>query len=357
MALVSGPQRASIIGTGLLGGSIGLALRQRGWTVTGTDLDPSAEARALELGAIDAIGIDPDATITFVAAPVRAIADEVRRALAATRGVVTDVGSVKASVVADVDDDRFVGGHPMAGSEQLGVDGASPDLFEGAVWVLTPVSGTGSDHFATVAAVVRLLGAEVVALTPERHDALVAVVSHVPHLTAAALMGIADERAEEHAALLRLAAGGFRDMTRIAAGTPTIWPDICSENRDAIVEVIDRLQDELGKLRTMVADDDRPELLATLERAQLARRNLPNRVVRPDEVVEVRIPVPDRGGVIAEVATLAAELGVNIADVEIAHSSEGDRGVLILVVDVARVEMFRTGLVARGYRPALRFLG
>jgi prephenate dehydrogenase len=357
MAVFHRPQRASIIGTGLIGGSIGMALRASGWRVTGTDIDPACESMALEIGAIDAVGLDPDASITFVAAPVRAIPAEVRRALAGTSGVVTDVGSVKGSLVADVADARFVGGHPMAGSEQLGVGGATPDLFEGAVWVLTPVEGTDSDHYATVAAVAGLLGAEVVALEPERHDALVAVVSHVPHLTAAALMGIADERAEEHAALLRLAAGGFRDMTRIAAGTPTIWPDICAENQTAIVEVIDRLTEELGRLRAMVADGCRDELLATLERAQAARRNLPTRVARPAEVAEVRVPVPDRDGVIAEVSTLASELAINIADIEVAHSSEGDRGVLILLVDTARAEAFRVGLVARGYRPAVQYLG
>jgi len=357
VAVLPGPQRASVIGTGLIGGSIGMALRASGWHVSGTDADPEAERRAVELGAIDAVGLDPASAITFVAAPVRAIPAEVRRALAGTTGIVTDVGSVKASVVAEVADARFVGGHPMAGSEQLGVEGATPDLFEGAVWVLTPVAGTDSDHYSVVASVARLLGAEVVALAPERHDALVAVVSHVPHLTAAALMGIADERAEEHAALLRLAAGGFRDMTRIAAGTPTIWPDICAENQSAIVEVIDRLVAELGRLRAMVADGQRAELLGALERAQAARRNLPTRVVSPEEVAEVRIPVPDRDGVIAEVATLASDLAINIADIEVAHSSEGDRGVLILLVDRDRAEAFRIGLVERGYRPAVSLLG
>src|SRR4051812_43109827 len=148
-------RRAAIIGTGLIGGSIGLALRAGGWHVTGSDTDAASEQRALELGAIDAIGLDPSATITFVAAPVRAIAAEVRRALAETSGVVTDVGSVKASVVAEVDDPRFVGGHPMAGSEQLGLEGSSADMFRGAVWVLTPVDHTDPDQFATVDAVVR----------------------------------------------------------------------------------------------------------------------------------------------------------------------------------------------------------
>ena len=345
--------RANVIGTGLIGASVGLALREHGWHVTGSDTDSVTLERARDRGAIDTTGLDPDADITFVALPVGAVAEAVRGALAETRGAVTDVGSVKASITGAVDHPRFVGGHPMAGSEQLGVDGASVDLFQGAVWVLTPTAGTSSDAFATVDAVVRSLGADVVALPPERHDALVAVVSHVPHLTAAALMGIADERSEEHAALLRLAAGGFRDMTRIAAGTPTIWPDICAENREAIVEVIDRLTDELTRLRAIVNEGRRDDLLAALERAHVARRNLPSRATRPEELAEMRVPVPDRGGVIAEVATLAAELGVNIADLEIAHSSEGDRGVLILVVDRAGSESFRQGLADRGYRPTV----
>jgi prephenate dehydrogenase len=351
-----GPRRASIIGTGLIGGSIGLALRAQGWTVTGSDRDPAAEQRALELGAIDAVGLDPVSAVTVVAVPVQAVAAEVRRALDGTSGVVTDVGSVKAGIVRDIDDPRFVGGHPMAGSEQLGVDGATPTLFQGAVWVLTPVQDTDSGHYASVAALARLLGADVVALEPERHDALVAVVSHVPHLTAAALMGIADERASEHAALLRLAAGGFRDMTRIAAGTPTIWPDICAENRTAIVEVIDRLTESLSGLRSLVVEGDRDGLLTALERAQEARRNLPSRVAQPSEVAEVRVPVPDRDGVIAEVATLASEAGINIADIEVAHSSEGDRGVLILLVEAERADDLRAALADRGYRPNVTLL-
>src|SRR5207248_1278733 len=197
---------------------------------------------------------DPDAAITFVAVPVAAIAGESRAALANTTGVVTDVGSVKAPIVASVDDPRFVGGHPMAGSEQEGVDGADPELFTGATWVLTPTATTDPDAFLTVRNVVSGLGANVVAVEPDHHDELVALVSHVPHLTAATLMDLAADTSEEHATLLRLAAGGFRDMTRIAAGHPGIWPDICAENRDAVVATLDRLLGALAAMRTTVAE-------------------------------------------------------------------------------------------------------
>ena len=345
-------RRAQVVGTGLIGGSIGLALRSSGWFVTGSDRDSANAARALELGAVDALGEDAEAELTFVATPVGAVAD----AAQGRSGTVTDVGSVKASIVAKVDNPRFVGGHPMAGSEQEGVDGSRADLFQGAVWVLTPVASTDPAAHALVRSVVSSFGADVVELSPERHDALVAVVSHVPHLTAASLMGLAAERSEEHAALLRLAAGGFRDMTRIAAGHPGIWPDICVENADAIVEVLDRLGDELSAMRDRVRSSDKPALYDALARARSARLNLPGRVARAAEVSEVRVPVPDRPGVLAEITTLASELGVNIHDVEMMHSSEGDAGVVLLLIDASLVDRFTGGLVARGYRPTARSL-
>ena len=347
------PGRAVVVGTGLVGGSIGMRLRRAGWHVTGRDLDDERAKRALELGALDEIGDDPEAGVTFIATPARTVAKQARRALDAGPGVVTDVGSVKASIVEAVADPRFVGGHPMAGSEQEGVDGATPDLFEGATWVLTPTAGTDAAAYAQVRQTVGALGAEVVALPPDRHDVLVAIVSHVPHLTAATLMRLADGRREEHRALLRLAAGGFRDMTRIAAGHPGIWPDICGDNRTAILEVLDELTEGLGRMRAIVAEGDREQLLDGLERARAARVNLPARLPAAADLRELRVPVPDRPGVLADVTTLATDLDVNIVDLEIAHSSEGAQGVLILLVEARAVEVLRDGLVARGYRPSV----
>ncbi len=347
---------ANVSGLGLIGGSIGRALRARGWRVHGHDVDPVRAAKALDLGVVDAVGLDPDATVTFVAAPVLALPDAVRHALATTTGLVTDVGSVKATVASAVSDPRFVPGHPMAGSELVGLDGADADMFAGAVWVLTPTADTDDVAFSEIAGIVRSLGAEVVALPPERHDALVAVVSHVPHLTAATLMALADSRAEEHAALLRLAAGGFRDMTRIASSHPAIWPDICAANRDAIVPALDSLIAGLTSVRDLVADDRREDLLALLTRARSARANLPARIHRPAEMAEMRILIPDRPGSAAEVFTLASELGVNLFDFEVSHSAEGDKGILIVLVAVGDREVFRGGLLARGFRPSVRIL-
>ncbi|HVC71502.1 MAG TPA: prephenate dehydrogenase [Acidimicrobiales bacterium] len=354
MASPTTPHRAAVVGTGLIGGSIGLALRARGWHVTGQDADQARAEQARRAGAVDVVGNDPDAQVTFVATPVEAVARTVAtvfgQAGLRADAVVTDVAGVKGPVMAAVGDPRFVGGHPMAGSEQVGLDGADADLFVGATWVLTPTAGTDPGSYSRLQAVVVSLGAEVVALSPEQHDALVAVVSHVPHLTAATLMNLADRKAEKHAALLRLAAGGFRDMTRIAAGQPAIWPDVCADNAPAIVEAFDMLLADLSAMRDRVAEGDRAGLLEVLEHAATARRSLPTRAVRPERLTEIRVPVPDRPGVLSEITTLAGDLGVNIADLEIAHSAEGDRGVLVLVVDADGSERLLTALHERAYR-------
>src|SRR5581483_7311290 len=151
------PRRAAVVGIGLIGGSIGLALRKAGWHVTGTDRDVRVMERALELGAVDATGLDPEVEVTFVATPVGAAVAAAQEALRSTAGVVTDVGGVKAGIVGAVTDPRFIGGHPMAGSELAGVDGASPDLFVGAAWVLTPTPGSDPAAYALLHAVLTSL--------------------------------------------------------------------------------------------------------------------------------------------------------------------------------------------------------
>ena len=352
------PTRNAIIaGTGLIGGSVGMALRKAGWHVTGVEPDRErAEAAVLD-GAVDRIGEPGPCDLAVAATPPSVLADVVQRLLDAGAAVVTDVGSVKAPVTAAVNDPRFVGGHPMAGSEQDGLAGADPDLFQDAVWVLTPTAVTGDAALAEVRDIVSGLGAQVIALTPERHDALVAVVSHVPHLTAAALMRIAEERSIEHRALLRLAAGGFRDMTRVAAGHPAIWPEICVENRAAITDVLDELIDELAEVRLIVSEGDRKELLARLEAARDSRRSLSAGAPEPSRLTEVRIAIRDRKGELARITTLAADLDVNIYDLEIAHSAEGPHGVVLALVDSDAAEQFAGGLSEAGYRPSVNPLG
>jgi prephenate dehydrogenase len=346
-------RRALVVGTGLIGGSIALGLRRRGWHVSGLDADEERLRAALTAGVIDTAGDDLQAEVVFVAVPAASAAGVARPFLhqdgRRADTVVTDVSGVKTAIVEESDHPRFIGGHPMAGSEQTGLHGADPDLFVGAVWVLTPTAVTDLEAFNRLKGVVMSLGADVLVLSAADHDRLVAVVSHVPHLVAATLMNAATDGAEQDGALLRLAAGGFRDMTRVAAGHPGIWPDICAENAAAIVAALDALVTDLVATRDRVAAQDREGILTSLQKASAARRNLPARAVRPEHLAELRIPVPDRDGVLAEITSLAAGAGIGIYDIEIAHSTEGPRGVLILVVDGADADTLTAAVEAAGY--------
>jgi prephenate dehydrogenase len=360
--------RIAVIGTGLIGGSIGFALVGLGHEVVGFDLDRERLARAAEIGAITAVadGVRTAAVgadLAFVALPVGAIAAAVVELLDAGVPLVTDVGSVKGPVVAEVARRcpnraaRFVGGHPMAGSEQEGIEGARADLFVGAAWVVTPTPATGDDIYTTLNGLLRELRAEVVAVTPEEHDVLVSFVSHVPQLAASTLMDVATTHEAQHRALLRLAAGGFRDMTRIAASQPSIWLDILTSNRDAVLGALDAYLVGLQHARDIVAAGDRDALEKLLGRARAARRNLPVGISMATRLVELRIVVPDSPGVIAEVTTLAGRLGVNVVDLEIAHSMEGAAGVLVLIVAAADADGFEAGLHDLGYSTRRSELG
>lgn len=347
-------RRANIVGIGLIGGSVALALREAGWHVTGKDVDPATDDLALDLGVIDEVGFDPDAEISFIATPVGSVVAAAEKALAESSGIVTDVGSVKADIAAAISNPRFVAGHPMAGSEQDGVAGARPGLFNNATWVITPTEHTSDEAYTLVRQVVRILGAEVVSMDPPKHDAAVARISHVPHLTAATLMHMAAGSGFDDDAVLRLAAGGFRDMTRIAAGHPAIWLDICEQNKREIVGSLDALIDALRNARSIVERSDRDDLEALLSGARKARVSLPSGIPAGLELCEVRVTMPDIPGAIAALTTLAPE--INIYDFEIAHSSEGGRGVAIMVVALDDHPAFANKLATAGHRSSMRKL-
>jgi prephenate dehydrogenase len=189
------------------------------------------------------------------------------------------------------------------------------------------------------------------ALDPARHDELMALISHLPHLTATVLMNLAAERGREHAGLLALAAGGFRDVTRVAASNPEIWLDICRENHEAIAEIIETFADRLLEIRDLVKQGTGADLRSLFLSARESRRNLPGKPLEGD-LVEIHVPVPDRPGVLAEVTTLVGDLGINIENLEISHSAEGGRGVLHLsVLGVDKAKSIVTALQSKGYEP------
>ena len=335
-------ENVAVLGAGLIGGSVGLGLRAAGTqAVTGFDVDGDALRIGLARGAFTAAAGSvaeavAGAALVILATPVEAVgsvASEVAR-VAAADAVVTDVGSAKRHVV-DVCEaalgERFVGGHPMAGSEQRGMSAASADLFEDAWWILTPTATTSSDAYRTAALLAGTLRARPVALDPADHDRVLAQLSHLPQLAASALVwaAVASEEKESH---LGLAATGFRDVTRIAASDPGLWVGILEANREAVLESLRGLQDGLERVRKDLAEGDWEDLRGFLASARSARLGLFGKPELHDVAVALSMPVLDRPGVLAEVTTAAGALGANIEDLRIVHSTEGGRGRLELIV-------------------------
>lgn len=341
-----------MVGLGLIGASLALALSEQGWLVTGGDLDREVNDAALATKVILATDAHEDTSLVVIATPASVVAETARTILASNPRrelIVTDVAGVKGTIVEDVSDPRFLGGHPMAGSELRGLAGARSDLFRGCTWVLTPTSHTQPETYGTLHGILRELGANVVAVDADDHDRLVAVASHVPHLLAGALMNEASRVAEQDAILLQLAAGGFRDMTRVAAGDTSIWPDILFENREAISQSLQAIEERLANLRVALATADHDTIKTDLVSAASARRQLPGRALHSENLVYLRVGVSDQPGVLAAVTMAASEMLVNIYDIEIAHRIEGSSGTLLLAIDERQAELFRQALIERGF--------
>jgi prephenate dehydrogenase len=346
-------RRAHVVGLGLIGSSLALALTEHGWLVTGTDLDPTITEAALAAGVIVDRDVHEETSLVIVATPASVVAETASKILAERSNrsiIVTDVAGVKGAIVDEVTDPRFLAGHPMAGSELRGLAGARADLFQGCTWVLTPTPHTKPETYGTLHGILRELGANVVAVDADDHDRLVAVASHVPHLLAGALMNEASRIAEQDAILLQLAAGGFRDMTRVAAGDPSIWPDVLFENRVAISQSLQALEDRLSNLRVALSSDDHDTIADSLMRAASARRQLPGRALHSEHLAYLRVGVSDQPGVLAAVTMAASEMLVNIYDIEIAHGIEGSSGTLLLAIDERQAESFRQTLTERGFQ-------
>lgn len=353
----------AIVGSGLVGGSFALACRDAGVArVSIWDQDPGVRQTARERRIADAVPDTIEDTVAGVelvvlAVPATAV-PPVCQQLAAICGpgtVLTDVASVKSRLVVEVEDLlpeglHFIGGHPMAGSERSGVEAADGTLFQGATWVLTPTASSEPAAFERVSGLLRRIGAHVLAVDPESHDAMVAVSSHLPQVLASTLMGLAaDLAAQEGDGVLETAAGGFRDATRIAGSDPDLWVGILIENRDAVLEALDRFGERLGALRAALDDGDAVRLRGMLEAGRAGRRRLARREIA-DEVVDLVVPVDDRPAALAAVTTTLGEAGINIGDLHMRHASDGSRGSLVVAVIGARAaERARSLLAARGF--------
>jgi prephenate dehydrogenase len=334
--------RIAVLGTGLIGGSVGLAASARvaGAEVAGYDPDAGALAAANDRGAIDAAAGSvgeavAGASACFCCAPVGVLADLAREALAAAPAdcVVSDVGSTKRAIAAASDDERFVPGHPVAGAETAGIEHARADLFEGATWYLTPREHASGLLYERLHRLVAGLGAHPVAIEPDAHDRLLAAVSHLPHVLANVLVsrvaGLVE--AESEAAVPRVGPS-FRDATRVAGANPAIWRDIYASNASAIAAEIDAAVEALRGVADSLRAGDAEAIAAWGDAARADRVRVLEAELVGGPARELRLTVPNRPGIVAQVALALGRAGVNIADMALAPAADMSSGAMTLWV-------------------------
>lgn len=363
-APAQGDHSVLIIGTGLIGASIGLALRSAGVNVWLVDSDSATCQHAVDRGAGDALvdGVEP--TIVVVAVPPKAIADvaadSLRQYPAAT---ITDVASVKAAPLATLerlveDTSRFVGGHPMAGREVSGPAGARADLFEDRLWVITARADAPVDRVADVKWLARTCGSLVVELDSAEHDRAVALTSHTPQILASLL---AAQLADADPSDVAVSGQGLRDITRLADSGPELWSQIIGSNAPEIIAVLDRVSGELAGVREALrrqmdgASPDSDAGVAAvrrmLERGNEGRHALPDKHGGQAHSYEViPVVVADKPGELARLFATAGEAGVNLEDVRIEHTVGRLRAIIELDVSPATAPRLREVLCAGGWQ-------
>jgi prephenate dehydrogenase len=364
-----------VVGLGLIGGSFAGALKSRSESTRVFGYDSSAESaeKAAELGLIDCavnsggdimqLLRDSDIDLVFLAVPVDAFEEWFRIiADSAYKGIVTDAGSTKDAAIKLANKtlphpERYVPGHPMAGSEESGLSGARADLFSGAYWILTPDAKTDINAFRRMHELLTSIGARVISVNPEDHDRAVAIVSHVPHIAAAALVTLAGNNAGEGGELLRLAAGGFKDTTRIASGSPELWAGILTGNAGIVADELNELKNILSQFEALIRANDADGIRKLLGAAAAVRDALPSKwVPQTGRLTSVRIPMDDRKGIIAKITTAAGRAECNIEAIDIDHQTE-DRAILELILtDEGDIDGFIKTLKQEGFKPSRRAL-
>lgn len=332
------PLNVSIIGIGLIGASLAKAWKSRGLAVNLTAFDrPKVLGQALELGLIDHAAPNLETAVktadaVFLATPINDILRYLAEIapLLPPNCIVTDVGSVKMPIESCAkhhlpESAIFIGGHPMAGSEHTGVLHADAFLFENATYVLCPPSATPIPQ--TLLELIQATGARVLVMEATRHDQIAACISHLPQLTAVALMNMAAQKNASDDAFLRLAAGGFRDMTRIASSGFGIWGDILTTNQSAVVKVLEEFIQELSEIRATIARGAAPALKSDFEEARRVRETIPKNskgFLQP--LADVYVFAEDKPGFLFHLTRILFEQGLNIKDMELLKIREGAGG-------------------------------
>lgn len=349
---LTGP--VEIVGAGLLGTSIGLACRRAGIEVVLSDVSAENVRTASGLGAGRAKHHGDLPQLVVVAVPPDHVGEAVAAALALGEAVVTDVGSVKsgplhtAATMASADAmTRYVGGHPMAGSERSGPLAASAALFDGRPWAITPHETSSPGAVAVVEALIGLCGAVPVRLTPAEHDRAVARISHLPHLLAVLMAGRLAEAPADH---LALSGQGVRDVTRVAASDPALWQQIITANAEAVLGLLGEVRGQLDELIDAVDSGSRDDLGVLLARGVDGTNAIPGKHGGPAAPMRsVFVSVPDHAGELARLFADAGASEVNIEDVRIDHDPGRPTGLVELLVEEERAEHLLASLESRGW--------
>jgi len=343
-----------VVGAGLLGTSIALALRRAGIDVALRDVSEGNLRIAAGLGATNLAAVDVRPQLVVVAVPPDHLAPVIAEALTGTEAVVTDVGSVKGApleetrrLVAAEQLARYVGGHPMAGSERSGPYAATEALFDGRPWAVTP-HGTAIGHSVEmVTTLARVCGATPVTFTPEEHDAAVARTSHLPHLLAALVAGRLHDAPPAH---LALSGQGVRDVTRIAGGDPALWQQIIAANTTALSALLRDVREDVDTLLQALATGDRASIGRVLDRGVQGTIVIPGKHGGPTgQMATVFVAVPDHPGELARLFADVGEIGVNIEDLHIDHDPARAYGLVELSVATASGDQLRGSLEDRGW--------
>jgi prephenate dehydrogenase len=349
---LTGP--VEVVGAGLIGTSIALVCRRLGIEVVLRDTSEENVRTAHGLGAGRAATPDDRPQLVVVAVPPAAVGDAIVDALGRTDAVVTDVGSVKAAPFDEVSgrvgpDDlaRYVGSHPMAGSERSGPLAASAALFDGRPWAVTPHPSARRDAVSLVESLVLECGAAPLVMEPAEHDRAVARISHLPHLAAVLVAGRLAAAPAEH---LALSGQGVRDVTRVAASDPELWQQILEANSEAVLDLLAEVRADLDALMTAVASDGSPDLVEILTRGNAGTAAIPGKHGGPARPTRsVFVAVPDHPGELARLFGDAGEIGINIEDVHIDHDPGRPVGLTELVVERGSAEQLLAALESRGW--------
>ena len=351
-------KKISVIGLGLIGGSLALSLKnlEDGFIVTGYDIESEALNIAKYRNVIDRIAssykdASRDADLIIIATPISKIVEVINSIKGHIKkgAIITDVGSAKENIVKKVtellpEDVFFIGGHPMAGSENEGVLSATPDLFRNAFYVLTPTDTTISEPLLTLHTLFTRIGSKVITIDPGEHDKNVALISHLPHVLSTNLIELVDNKQKKLKNLFKLCAGGFRDMTRVAASNTKMWLDITLENREELISSIDEYIGYLQRFNSNLKNNDAGFIKEHYSAARKARTNLPKFVEKDiSKLYEVKVSIPDRAGVLSEITLAISSAGINIEDISIFHSTEFSGGGILKVL----VQGEKAGNIAR----------